>query len=115
MFTLDGILVDTTNKFNNMVHQNLWNKLDPKDEKLLALTTKLQDLKAQMNSFDSAYSRGKQNQNLEGHQLEAWQIKKGEEMKFNGRWLNFHNFCEINLSYIPGSLAITHMRYSFYA
>ena len=43
-FTLDGILVNTINNFNNMVHKKLWNKADPNDGKLLALTTELEDL-----------------------------------------------------------------------
>ncbi len=43
-FTLDGILVNTINNCNNMVHKKLWNKADPKNGKLLALTTELEDL-----------------------------------------------------------------------
>ena len=57
-FTLNGLSIDTINKYNNMIHQKLWNKADPKDTKLLALSTEVQDLKTQIkrNNADGASS-----------------------------------------------------------
>ncbi len=79
-FTLDGLSIDAINKYNNMVHQKLWNKADPKDAKLLALTTEVQDLKTQLklNDADGASGSNKRKGNF---QLEAWRMKKGEEKK----------------------------------
>lgn len=79
-YTLDAISIDAVNKFNNMVHQKLWNKADPKDAKLLALTTEVQDLKSQLKctAVESSFGSNKRNGNS---QLDAWRMKKGDEKK----------------------------------
>jgi len=74
-FTLDGISADAINKYNNLVHQKIWNKADPKDAKLLALTTEVQDLKSQIKS--SEYEGASGTSKCKGNfQLEAWRMKK---------------------------------------
>ena len=95
-FTLDGLSIDAINKYNNMIHQKLWNKADPKDAKLLALTTEVQDLKTQLkcNDADGASSANKRKGNF---QLEAWRMTKGEEKKVvNGvqYWWCPHHKCK---------------------
>ncbi len=68
------------NKFNNMVHQKFWNKTDPKDAKLLALTTEVQDLKSQLKCTDVESSSGS-NKKKGNFQLDAWRLKKGKDKK----------------------------------
>ena len=48
----DSLVEKATTKYNNMILQKIWNQTDPKDAKILALTTKLEVL-------DSAFSTSK--------------------------------------------------------
>ncbi len=42
--TPDELIVAARTKFNNMIEDKLWGKVDPRDAKILALTTKLEKL-----------------------------------------------------------------------
>ena len=42
--TLSELISSAVTLYNNEVHNKIWNKLDPKDTKLIALTTQLEKL-----------------------------------------------------------------------
>ena len=46
----DSLVEKATTKYNNMVLQKIWNQTDPKDTKILALTTKLEVLESAFNA-----------------------------------------------------------------
>ena len=46
----DSLVDKATTKYNNMVLQKIWNQTDPKDTKILALTTKLEVLESAFNT-----------------------------------------------------------------
>ena len=88
----DQLIAEALTIYNNAVSANRWEYADPKDAKILALTTKVDQLEAQMKL--SAHTTQKQNQrsfdapnnsgNSNGHSkyltIDTWRMKKTEPM-----------------------------------
>ena len=55
---LEGDLIQNdTDKYNNMVAENQWNKTDPKDAKIIALKTRMFKLEVNICPYKSSRSR----------------------------------------------------------
>ena len=71
----DSLVDKATTKYNNMVLQKLWNQTDPKDAKILALTTKLELLASAFSTSTSAPEpKPLKQRNDNNWKPEPWQI-----------------------------------------
>ena len=62
-----GVLISASrSKYNNMVDKDLWGKVDPRDVKLLALTTKYNSLVADQKKAAAALATKNTEQSLQG-------------------------------------------------
>jgi len=85
----DQLIAEAMTIYNNAVSSNRWEYSDPKDAKIIALSTKLEELEKQVNlsahSTQSQQSNSKSNDNKSGGNnskyltIEDWRMKKGEQ------------------------------------
>ena len=77
----DYLVEKATTKYNNMVLQNIWNRTDSKDSKILALATKVEVLNTAFSTatYTASYFSSFTNNNNEKKKYvpEEWKIKKG--------------------------------------
>jgi hypothetical protein len=84
---IDEVILKAKAKYINMVSLDEWNKQDPKDVKIAALTTQLQDLKHHVLTTDSGDNKDKATgtSKKRGGQIDAWRMKKkGNHKRVDG-------------------------------
>ena len=79
-FTVDKLTTEATSIYTNMVTNGEWNKVDPKDAQIMALTTKVQNLEGKSNSqSNNKHKKSKK------HELDPCHTKfKGAFISING-------------------------------
>ena len=70
----DSLVDKATTKYNYMVLQKIWNHIDPKDTKILALTTKLETLESACSTSFSNTPKNGNNRGNGGWELDKRQI-----------------------------------------
>ena len=100
-FTPESLFKEVTTVYQNMVTLKEWNKQDPRDAKIVALTTSLKEVKEQLaltttKSDKSNNSNGNSHQNADGSPtIEAWRkVKDGDSKTVKGQtwyWCPKHN------------------------
>ena len=86
--TADDILSEALTLYNNAVSTNRWNISDPKDAKIMALTTKVEELLAGRNTGSAAFVSNGQSQSQPSRfiSIDAWRmVKKGASMEREGK------------------------------
>ena len=86
--TADDVLSEALTLYNNAVSTNRWNTTDPKDAKIMALTTKVEELLASRTSGSAAFvSNGQSNsQPSRFISIDAWRmVKKGASVEREGK------------------------------
>ena len=85
----DQLITEALTIYNNAVSTNRWDYSDPKDAKILALTTKVDQLEARMKLSANATTQkppykqpfsDNSNSNSKYLTIDAWRMKKGELM-----------------------------------
>ena len=103
----DTLMQEATTKYNNMCKQNTWNKSDPKDAKIIALTTQLKSLEDKLGDTTPSAKKGKG--------IPAWRLKKeGETKTVNGtkwNWCPHHKTGTKQGMYVSTHTAETHDKY----
>ena len=92
--TWEQILETACTKFTNMESTNTWSHVDPREVKLLALTTRIQELEnMKMKPFTGEKDSGGNNHG--SYQIEEWRfVKDGETVSTDGKkwwWCDKHN------------------------
>ena len=86
-------------KYNNMKKQNTWNQINPKDAKIMALTTKLQKLENQSDCYATASNAIQNKSNNKSGKtktggIDKWRMKNvGPTKTVNGKqywWCPHH-------------------------
>ena len=76
----DQLIAEAMTIYNNAVSSNRWKDSDPKDAKIMALSTKLEELQQQIKfSVHSTQNQAKSSANNSKYlTIEAWRMTKGE-------------------------------------
>ena len=83
---LDALIDFFVTKYNNMVKQQLWNQTDPKDTKILVLTTKLEVMESTFNTTVTKHSKGVLEMIIRILSKPYWQkIKKVKTIERDGK------------------------------
>ena len=89
----EDVMENTTVKYNNMVKQKIWTQTDPKDAKILALTTlnnELQNGKKAGKSYAGAVTGGGVAEKEWVFTLDPWRIvKEGSSKTVDGKTWNW--------------------------
>ena len=103
-FTVDELTTEATSMHTNMVTNGDWNKVDPKDAQIMALTTKVQKLEGKGPQAQGDYGKKKKKHN----ELDPRRAKyKGASININGEtlwWCEHHK----NPSKFPNGLCMPH-------
>ena len=82
---IDQIILETLVIYNNVVTANCWQTMDPKDTKIIALTTQVEKLDEMQTKLAAHATNGLQHNNsrftsqFQFTEIADWRMKKGPE------------------------------------
>ena len=90
----EELMETATSKYNNMIKQNSWGRINPKDAKIVALATKLKRIESSLTTSEKSYPKHSNKSNIKLN-VDKWRIIKdrGETFERDGKqwwWCPHH-------------------------